>query len=416
MKKIIKKKPPKPKKNKIKKYIRNNNIKHKTKNKKKEELIEQNNSFTEEKIENSFEDNIHIKLLIRAIFNAREARRQLKFLGIDFKNIPLNMDELIKSCCDILTEIDKIINSNKMNHKSKKDKFFHLTKEYYRLLPHIFPFPDYNMYLINDIDKIKKEICLLELTKSYCELEKVFQKIKLNKEENDLNNSMTLNDSVNLSFNNLENVTEEPRTVLSNLFFEKALSEFDYSISVIKKDSKKYIEIEDYINGYSSLKGGPFPPLILLQLFKLSKINEKISENNLFFYGCEIPHFYSILKNGLRLPFQEAPKNAFIYGKGILLSDNPYQQIQKCLPKNNIVYLFLCNIDRVNAKIVHLHHKNYPEKLKSKFNSIMIPNKIKLGSDENSDEDSSAYTSRYDYIFYDLSLIQLCYILKLQIP
>ena len=105
---------------------------------------------------------------MRTIFNAREARRQLKFLGIDFKSISSKVDDTyIKSCCDILNQIDKTINSKNYDHRKKKDIFFELTKEYYRLMPHIFPFPDYSMYLINDIEKIKREICLLELTKSY---------------------------------------------------------------------------------------------------------------------------------------------------------------------------------------------------------------------------------------------------------
>jgi len=408
MKKIIKKKSPLTKRILIKKNIRKN-LKNKTKNKKKQKF-EKKKSFIEEKEENTYEDNIYIKILIRTIFNAREARRQLKFLGIDFKSISSKVDDaFIKSCCDILNQIDKTINSKNYDHRKKKDIFFQLTKEYYRLMPHIFPFPDYSMYLINDIEKIKREICLLELTKSYFELENVFQKIKLNKEENDLNNSMYLNDSINLSINNSENLNEETHKYISNLFLEKALSEFDLSITVIKNNSKKFKEIKDFVDEFSSIKGGPFPSLELLQLFKLSKIDEEIDEKNLFFYGCETVHFYSILKNGLRLPFKEAPKNAFVYGKGILMSNNPYNQIKKCLPKNNIVYLFICNVDMLKPKRVHLHHKNYPEKLRKEFNSIVI-NQIKYHFEDG--------TSNYgmDFIFYDTSLIQLCYIVKLQIP
>lgn len=418
MKKIIKPKAPLKKKAIIKKNKRNN-LRNKNKNK-KIKILEQNFSFEEETIENSSEDNKYIKSLIRTIFNLREARRQLKFLGIDIKSFPSSFnDELFKSCCIILNQIDKIINSEEMNHKSKKDKFFQLTKEYYRLIPHIFPFPEYNIYIINDIEKIKREICLLELTKSYFELENAFQKIKNNIEEND-NNSMNLNDSnINLSVNNAENLPEEPHGTISNFFFEKALSEFDFTISYIKKDSEKYEEIENYVNSFSTLKGGPYPPLVLLQLFKISKKGEKIDQGNLLWYGCEIPHFYSILKNGLRLPFKEAPKNAFDYGKGILLSDNPYRQIQKCLPKNSIVYLFICNVAFIKQKRVHLHHKNYPEKLKKEFNSVSIRHKITLPNNDKSDinySNEDDYTNSYDLIFYDTSLVKLCYIVKLQIP
>ena len=281
-----------------------------------------------------------------------------------------------------------MINDKNINHKTKKDKLFDLAKQYYQLLPHSFPYPDYGMYLINDIGKIQREICLLELIKSYNELDIKFQKIRnkikeLNiKEENELNNSINLNDSINLSINNIENVSEEEqhrRNIISDAFFEQALSQFDYTINLLDRDSDDFQEIEGYLNLYSTNKGGPYPPLILDELFQLTKKNEVTkTKNNIYWYGCEIIHFFSILRYGFRRPDKEAPKNAFIYGKGILLSQNAYSQIPKCLPKNNIAYLFVCSVNDMHSKTVHLHHKNYPEKLKEKFNSIKIKKKIMI--------------------------------------
>ena len=401
-----------------KKINKKREIRKKLKSKTKKNKINENKLIKVENA-NKSDDNYSLKALIRTIFNLKEAKRQLSFLGIDFKSLPpIIKDQFFKSCCDILVQIEKIIYSKEINHRSKKDKFFNLSKEYYKLVPHIFPFPDYNLYLINDIDKIQREICLLELIKSYYELEQQFFKIKNNKDENDLNNS-NLNDSINLSVNNLENPIEEERHIsISNQFFEKAISEFDYSINVVDKFSDEYEDIREFLDLYTTNKDGPFPPLNLLELFRLDKENDNFKEVNLFWYGCEIPHFYSILKNGLRLPFKEAPKNAFIYGKGILFSDNPYRQIQKCLPKNNIAFLFICSTGKLTPKFVHLHHKNYPEQLKEKYNSISIRYKIKLTL-EDSDEKSKTkkpYTHYYDFIIYDLSLVKLKYIAKIEIP
>jgi hypothetical protein len=381
---------------------------------------EKNNIDVEASNANKNEDIRKKKNLIRTIFNLREAKRQLSFLGIDIKNISSKLnDELFKSCCEILSKIDRIINSKHINHKGKKDKYFHLSKEYYKLIPHTFPFPDYNMYLINDISKIQRELCLLELIKSYSQLETVFQTIKYNKEENDLNNSVNLNDSINLSVNNIENTTEEEHHVnISNPFFEKALTEFDFSINLISHSDKKYKEINTFLEIFSIKDKGPFPPLVLIDLFELSREDDKNNEVNLLWYGCEIPHFYSILKNGFRLPFKEAPKNAYIYGKGIQFSDNPYKQLQKCLPKNNIAYLFICSTDNLNLKFIHSHHKDYPEKLDKKFDTVSIRNKIKM-SFEDSDEESNdkpPYVNYYDIIIYDPSLVKVSYIAKVQIP
>lgn len=423
MKKIIKKSKNKPASNskKEKKKILRNKRKIKSKKSKTNQKI----SILEKNIENNQEDIISIKRLIRTIFNIREARRQLCFLGIDLKNSSLKInDNFFKACCNKLEEIDKVIN-NKDNHKVKKEKFFELTKQYYKIFPHSFPFPDYSMYLINDINKIKREICLLELVKSYDELGAKFQKIKKessNKEENELNNSMNLNDSINLSINNMENASEEEQhhTIISDKFFEKAVSQFNYNITLVDKNNDDFIEIDNYLNLFSTKNGGPYPPLELIELFQLKKIgDENKTKNSFYWYGCEITHFYSILRYGFRNPIKEAPKNAFIYGKGILLSQNAYSQIQKCLPKNNIVYLFICTVDNLKAKTVHLHHKNYPEELKKEFNSIRIKTKILKLSDDSSEEDSNddkSYINSEDYIIYNPSSIRIHFIAKIQIP
>ena len=414
----------------MKKIIKKTKSAHKTKIEKKKEIRKKesakakpNNKIDTKKMntiikgKDKIEDKNKIKSLIRAIFNIREAKRQLNFVGIDYKNISLNNnDELFTKSCDILKKIDEIIESKDMNHKSKKDKFFQLSKEYYKLIPHTFPFPDYNLYLINNIEKIKREICLLELIKSCSDLEKTYNKIRTEKEENDAN-SVNLNESLNISINNLENVPEgEYHSSISNYFYEKALLEFNYPITVLQYKSDEYNEVEQLINAYSTIFGGPFPPLKVLEIFCLNDSNKKINTDTLYFFGCEIIHFYSILKNGLRLPLKKAPKNVFTYGKGILLSDNPFDQIQKCLPKNNTVYLFICKVDKFKAKKVHISHKNYPEKLDKEFNSIVLKKKLQLPPNDSSDENSSGYMLSFNFILYDPSLVELYYIVKVQIP
>ena len=429
MKKIVKKSKNKPAsrtKLQKKKELRNKRkIISKIDKANKDEHIEINN------IENKSEEIKSIKKLIRTIFNVRESKRQLSFLGIDFKTTSLDINEaLFKSCFEKLVEIDKLINDKKIDHKNKKDKLFDLTKKYYQLLPHSFPYPDYGMYLINDIVKIQKEICLLELIKSYNELDIKFQKIKnkikeLNiKEEDELNNSLNFNDSINLSINNVENISEEEqhlRNIISDTFFEKALSQFDYAINLIDRNSDDFQVINGYLNLYSKKNGGPYPSLKLVELFQLKKKNEESKTKNTFYwYGCEITHFYSILRHGFRCPNKEAPKNAFTYGKGILLSQNAYSQIPKCLSKNNIVYLFVCSVNGMKAKIVHLNHKNYPEHLKENYNSIKIKRKIMMPPENEDSEDISSEEKSYiiseDFIVYKPSLIQIHYIAKVEIP
>ncbi len=416
MKKIVKKRQTASKKHNEKKKSKRNSLRAQKKISSKEEKIEKKKEETiqiktNDKTSNKSEGLKNIKDLIRNIFNVKEARRQLLFLGIDYKNLPKDINkEVFKKCCEILRKIDENINSNTIDHKTKKDIFFELSKEYYQIIPHIFPLPDYNLYLINDIEKIKREICLLEIIKSFSELEKAFNGIKYSKEENGINNK--------------ENIHEH-HSKISDSFFKKALSEFELTFDYINRNTKEFEEIEKLVNLYSTQSKnknktkGPFPPLELLELFRINKESEKFDEKNikmknLLWYGCEMIHFYSILKNNsLRLPIKYAPRNAFSYGKGILISDNIYSQIQKCLPINNIVYLFVCSVESLqHCKKVHIEHKEYPKHLSSEFNSVMRVDKIKVSLNE----ESTDYIHTYSFIYYDPSLIKLEYIAKLKIP
>ena len=106
MKKIVKKSKSKPaSKTKLqkKRQLRNKRkIISKQQQKNHDETIEVNN------IENNSQEIVNIKKLIRTIFNVRDSKRQLSFLGIDFKTTSLNInEELFKSCFRKLAEIDK---------------------------------------------------------------------------------------------------------------------------------------------------------------------------------------------------------------------------------------------------------------------------------------------------------------------
>ena len=111
MKRIIKKNSNKT--SNIKKYQIKKERRKNLKAKPKKIKVKENNIIdVETSKENNNKENDRIKSLIRTIFNLREAKRQLLFLGIDIKNISSKLnDDLFKSCCSILSKIDRIINS-----------------------------------------------------------------------------------------------------------------------------------------------------------------------------------------------------------------------------------------------------------------------------------------------------------------
>jgi len=417
MKKVIKKikhKPAQRKKFQKKRKIRQNK-------KDKNLLLKEGLKKTKEDkvLVNLSEPVKNLKSLIRDIFNLREARRQINFLGVDVKCISEHINrDFVEKCTEKLNDICEIIKNTKLGHKSKKDKYFNLSVEYNRLIPHHYPIINIDNFLINNETKIKKELRILELLLSYRELRNKDYTIR---EElyNEDNNSINLNDSLNLSVNNNEKSVEEENHVnISTAYYKKALNETDYVFTLIEENTEEFEKIKKFLYRYSEKNKCTYPKLNLLQLYRLNKKKQGFKEyENLYWYGCETPHLYSILRHGIRFPIKIKENNIYNFGNGIMISHNPYTQLQYCLPRNNIAYLFVCGNDGLKSKKVHQNHPNYPRHLDKSFDSVYIEHKIKVSLDEDNSEDfNMRYDVYCDYIVYDKHKINLLYLAKIEIP
>lgn len=420
MKKVIKKIKNRPahRKKLIKKRVKRNNVKDK-----KISLKEGLMKTKEDKvILNISNPDKSLKSLVRDIFNLREARRQINFLGVDVKNISRHIgNHFIEKCAKKLNKIGKIIDNKKIEHKS--GKYFNLSKEYNELIPHNFTFRTIDEFLINNKEKIKKEIRLLELLKSYNELRRkdyYIRSLNRSKEEDIKDNiSIAQNESLNMSMNNIEKSVEgENHVNISDFYYEKALYETNYIFEVMKRESEEFQKIKKFLYRYSTENLCPYKKLELLELYKLRDRDSNFKEYEyLFWLGCETPHLYSILRHGLRFPMKLESSKIYNYGPGIMISHNPYAQLQYCIARNNIAYLFIVGNNGLKSKKVHMVHPNYPEKLKKDYDSVYIEHKIKLiESFVGEDEKRYDYDSYCDYIVYNLDKIKLVYLAKIEIP
>lgn len=420
MKKVIKKIKNRPahRKKLIKKRVKRNNVKDK-----KISLKEGLMKTKEDKvILNISNPDKSLKSLVRDIFNLREARRQINFLGVDVKNISRHIgNHFIEKCAKKLNKIGNIIDNKKIEHKS--GKYFNLSKEYNELIPHNFTFRTIDEFLINNKEKIKKEIRLLELLKSYNELRRkdyYIRSLNRSKEEDIKDNiSIAQNESLNMSMNNIEKSVEgENHVNISDFYYEKALYETNYIFEVMKRESEEFQKIKKFLYRYSTENLCPYKKLELLELYKLRDRDSNFKEYEyLFWLGCETPHLYSILRHGLRFPMKLESSKIYNYGPGIMISHNPYAQLQYCIARNNIAYLFIVGNNGLKSKKVHMVHPNYPEKLKKDYDSVYIEHKIKLiESFIGEDEKRYDYDSYCDYIVYNLDKIKLVYLAKIEIP
>ena len=402
-------------------------------------LLKENLKKTkEDKVIINYSESLkNLKTLIRDIFNLREAKRQIKFLGVDVSTISEHIGKnFIEKCIDKLNEICNIIENDKIDYKSKKDKYFHLSKEYYRIIPHIFPYTNYDCFIINEKEKIKRELRILELLQSYRELRNKDYEIKesIAKEEN---NSEKLNESLNNSVNSIEKSYEDDNhTTINFTYYEKALLGTNYIFQIVEKNSDEFLRIKHFLYRYSDKNRCIYPKLSLLQLYRLNnKYHSFKKYDNLFWLGCEMPHFYSILSHGLRFPLKIKSKKIYDYGYGITISHNPYSQLENTITRNNIAYLFVCGNNGLKGRKANSFHPDYPEKMnKSKYDSIFIEHKIKLQeiksdnidekntkkqvikTDNKDEKNTKNYDYYYDYVIYDRAKINLLYIAKIQIP
>ena len=95
-------------------------------NKDEKNIIEKKESEKENYIEKP------IQKLLRLIFDIKEAKKYLSFLGIDITGIPISKatNDLYINAFNKLNEIDNIIHQSKIT-KLKNKKLFDLSKKYY---------------------------------------------------------------------------------------------------------------------------------------------------------------------------------------------------------------------------------------------------------------------------------------------
>ena len=363
----------------------------------------------QEKVEKDKNEDIpkHVLKLLKLIFDIKEAKKFLSFIGIDINSLPVNhfSNQLFIKALNKLKEIDKTISSSRSN-KFKNKKLFDLTKEYNRIIPHIYHIYNINTFLIDTNLKVQKEIVDLDLIKSVCELD---------------------DQTKNFNYPNYKNFDSalskrQNKEKQELLFYKNLLDSLPYNISIVDDSKTDYKDIKEYLNlYYKESKNDNYPKLSLKRLYRLTKkqnseMKNKDNNNLLLWFGCQIPQVYSILKNGFKLPAKEAPDGSFVYGKGIMLSQNAFEQAQKCATRNGTALLLGCSVDIQNADEVN-DVTNFELLLKNKRDSSIIRlsrHFYKNIFDEEKKVES--FFTYYNYMVYDLSMINISYIAMYKAP
>ena len=99
-----------------------------------------------------------------------------------------------------------------------------------------------------------------------------------------------------------------------------------------------------------------------------------------------------------------------------MLSTNAFEQAQKCGSRNGTGLLLACMIDVQNADEVN-KVTNFELFLKNKRNSSIIRLSRHYYKDIfEKDKNGESFVTYYNYMVYDLSLIDIRYIVKIKLP
>eukprot|EP00828_Plagiopyla_frontata_P046435 TRINITY_DN8248_c0_g1_i4.p1 TRINITY_DN8248_c0_g1~~TRINITY_DN8248_c0_g1_i4.p1 ORF type:complete len:256 (-),score=42.65 TRINITY_DN8248_c0_g1_i4:125-892(-) len=203
------------------------------------------------------------------------------------------------------------------------------------------------------------------------------------------------------------------------------------SIEPLNKHDNEFKIIEKYMKNTH----GPTHTNYVLELidaFKITRENEdeaflkNISQNKLLlWHGTKITNYAGILKNGFKIPPQEAPPKTFDFGKGIYFSDMVTKSAnQCCTDKNqNIGLLMLCEVacGPFNEKCYTDYNstqlppgklttkacgKYQPEASQTELNGFKVP----LGKPETVSVLGSLQYN--EYVVYDVNQIKMKYLVK----
>ena len=348
--------------------------------------------------------------LLRLVFDLKTFNQQMQNIGYDSDKIPLGQlsSEVINEGYKCLIELEKIIEDK--NKSNKSNELYDLSSKYYTYIPHNFGMYHMSQFVINSIDKIKKENELLDSIKNIKVVSGVLHSSN--------------NDSKNESDKNKISLKEK-------------LNEFKYNIKYIPKEDIKYAIIEQYVLNSNSIKNSS--KIKLNEVFEIeekniernkSTLNIKNSNKKLLWYGASIANFVNILKNGLELPSPQAPIFSYMFGKGIYFSDIAIKSFYNSHPQNNIGLMLLCEVElgnieerlRADIKLPQTLEKdknsvkvlgmNYPDEKGNYIdNGVVIPTGKIL---TNQDDNKKSYFDFNEYIVYNLEQIKIKYITKVQ--
>ncbi|KAI9755981.1 MAG: hypothetical protein M1815_004343 [Lichina confinis] len=295
-----------------------------------------------------------VEHLVDLLFNAEYFSNTIRALKYDTKKLPLGKlsrrtllagYDVLRKLADVLTDPRKAqttygtthigvsgpdsiwMGSDVLAHQ-KTQAVTNLTSSYYTIIPHAFGRD--RPVLISTEKHLKEEVDKLDtLSKMGLASEIMHDKIY----KDDDGNAVHFKDS---QFRRLRIKSIEPLSSLSAEF--KALE--DYLVKSSRTDHHLKFRVETIFRIERTGENERFS-----QRFECVK--PETSDRRLLWHGSVTTNFAGILSEGLRIAPLEAPKNGYMFGKGIYLADASSKSANYCrsFQTGGLGLLLLCEAD-----------------------------------------------------------------------
>ena len=347
--------------------------------------------------------DIKLKKLIELIYDLNFAEEQIKAIGYDNKRLPLGnlSDQTISEGYEILQELDKIIQKKEKKDHYNRNDLEGLTEQYYKTIPHNFGFCNMSNFIIDSSEKLEKEIELIENIKNIKVTSNIIQQ----------NANTKFKDKLLTKYN-----------------------ELNCQITSIEKDNFKYDFISKYLTSSSKIEEAP--KFIIIGIYELNKENKNyksnLSNKKYLWYGTNLSNYVPLLKDGFKLPPNEAPKTAYNFGKGIYFSDMSIKSYFRCKFQNGIGLMMLCEVALGDIEERNRGDYNLPYTMKNEKNSIKViginvpyeGDNIIFDSDiilplgdpvKLDNKEKKTFFAYNEYVVYDVNQIKMKYLVMVKL-
>jgi len=333
--------------------------------------------------------------LIKDLFSLKTFNNEVKEVGYDPSKTPLGKQSAsnLKMANMILKQVLAQLSSKGADWRQKLEGF---CNKFYSFIPHNVGFKNMSTMVLDTVEKVEEKLQLIELISN-----------------------------IKLAQGVIDQEREASRNMLDHYY-----EDLHCQIVEVERDSDEFALVEKALITTTKSNG---PKIELVDLFSIEREGERDNFNDLpnrtlLWHGTRLSNYATVLKQGLKVPPNDAPTAGYNFGKGIYFYDMAAKAANYCAPNSSsgTGLFLLCDVALGTSKVLKAPNSN-ASTLEEGFQSVKgvgrqgpqeskaeeCPEgyKVYIGPAVEGEEKDSAFELN-EYVVYDANQVQMKYLLK----